>query len=129
MKPLTKNVLLNVYFYFQCFAIVYNFICFIASILLSFTWYVLGQGSHNPADVLIVFYIEISIFIFITFGYFILTPIAAISTKNILQNKPLTKLQKFSAVIFPIITVPLYLFLIFKSNFGLGLSIIKFFIK
>ena len=100
----------------------------IASILLSFTWYVLGQGSHNPADVLIVFYIEISIFIFITFGYFILTPIAAISTKNILQNKPLTKLQKFSAVTFPIITVPLYLYLIFKSNFGLGLSIIKFFI-
>lgn len=114
MKPVTKKVLLKLYFYFQCFADVLNFILFIFSIIISFAWYVLGQGSYNPTDILIKFYLETAIFVLIFLGYFILTYVATFSTKNILQNKPLTKLQKFSAIIFPIITVPLYLYLIFK---------------
>ena len=114
MKLTTKKNLLNLYFYFQCFAVVLNFVFFIFSILISFAWYILGQGSYNPKNVLIKFYVETSIFILIFFAYFMLTLVSAISTKNILQNKPLTKLQKFSVVIFPIITVLLYLYLIFK---------------
>ncbi len=114
MKLSIKKKLLKLYFCFQCFAIVLNFVLFIFSIIISFALYVLGQGSYNPTEILIKFYLDMSVFVLIFFGYFILTCEAAISTKSILQNKPLTKLQKFSAVVFPIITVPLYSYLIFK---------------
>ena len=114
MKPATKKVLLKLYFYFQCIAIILHFLFFIFSIIISFAFYVLGQGSYNPTNVLVLFYIESVVIATAFFIYFVITIISSISTKNILQNKPLTKLQKFSAVIFPIITVPLYSYLIFK---------------
>ena len=110
----TKQFLLSLYLNIQwCFTIL-NLILLILVLCMIVAIYILGQGLYNPLPVLYKFIIETVMIISGTGLYAFLTYLSAISTKNIIQNKPLTKLQKFSAVIFPIITVPLYSYLIFK---------------
>ena len=114
MKPTTKDVLLKIYYVFQCFAVVLNFVFFILGIIISFVTFILFN-EYQRTNIENYIFIGICIFLNCIILCIIFTSIiSTISTKNILQNKPLTKPQKFSAVIFPIITVPLYLYLIFK---------------
>ena len=114
MKPLTKNVLLNVYYVFQwlhtILLIVGYIICRNIPIML---YIVLHDYPPTVIEEIVICCILLTI-IAVLLMFLIISIASTISTKNILQNKPLTKLQKFSAVIFPIITVPLYLYLIFK---------------
>lgn len=107
MKPVTKKVLLKLYFCFQCFVVTINIYCAILELNIALMMLILGLQYIPTLLVILSAYI-------IGFIYIATGPISVLATKNILQNKPLTKLQKFSAVIFPIITVPLYLYLIFK---------------
>ena len=108
MKPTTKKFLLNLYFYFQCLIAIINIYCAICELHVFFMMIMLGL-QYIPTLLLIL------LIYMVGFLYVVISPISAMATKNILQNKPLTKLQKFSAVIFPIITVPLYSYLIFKT--------------
>lgn len=108
------KILLNLYFVFQCVATVLNFLFFLSVIVMSYVFYALGESSIKSNLDSLNYIVFALLIIVITQVYFLLTPISAISTLKIIQHKPLTKLQKFSSVIFPIITVPLYLYLIFK---------------
>lgn len=111
MNNLFLRILLNLYFYFQCFATIINFILFV---LLSFFFvYLYGSVAESQILLNIVTYLFLAIIILLIFQlYVIITPISAIATMKILLNKTLTKLQKFSLVSFPIITILLYLSLI-----------------
>ncbi len=109
-----KNILLSLYFVFQCVATVLNFLLFLSVIVMLYAFYVLGASSVKNISDSISYIIFAILIILVTQIYFLLTPLSAISIFKIIQHKPLTKLQKFSTIIFPIITVPLYLYLIFK---------------
>ena len=95
--------------------------------------FVLGQGMHNETKVLIEFFSIAFLIILAFFMYLLFTFISTIATKRIIQQKPLTRIQKFSTVIFPLITIPLYSFFIFHisdvlqyliSIFGFAVSLL-----
>ena len=118
MNNLFLRILLNIYFCFQCFATIINFILFV---LLSF-FFIYFYGLIAEAQILlnIIVYIILAILILIIFQlYVIITPISAITTQKKLSNKTLTKLQKVSFISFPIVTIPLYICIIlyFKDIF------------
>lgn len=97
--------LLSFYFFLQCIAAVIN-----VGIMLFLFWdsYLLFMFLLQSIPVFIVFVLLCVILIL----YTILTPISAIATFKAIQFKKLTKLQKISSIIFPIIFIPLYSFLV-----------------
>ena len=113
MNSFMKKILLYLYFIFQCFAIAFDFKLFFLSIYMTFISFILGQGPYNLAEALIKFFAVAILIVLMIFIYLILTVLSAIGTKNMLQHKPLTKLQKFSSIIF-LISIPFLLYLIFK---------------
>lgn len=114
MKPTTKDVLLKIYYVFQwlhtILLIVGYIICRNIPIML---YGVLHDYPPTVIEEIVICFILLSIIVVLLL-LLIIAIISTISTKNILHNKSLTKLQKFSAVTFPIITIPFYLYLIFK---------------
>ena len=111
------KILLNLYFVFQCFTCVFSLFLLIFSIyfycVLVILFLLVIQGEPLSLSNYMVL-VEALIILLFFIVYIIAILLSAISTLKIIQHKPLTKLQKFSTVIFPIITVPLYLYLIFK---------------
>ena len=114
MKPSTKKILLNLYFYFQCLVNILNLICLCLGLFIVFSWWVLAVYNYPQTvmEKIIITIVAITIAVIMIF-LFCICILSSISTKNILQGKPLTKLKKFSVVIFPIITVPFYSCLIY----------------
>ena len=113
MKPSTKKILLNLYFYFQCLVNILNFICLLWGLFMVFIlWGLSHDYPPTMMEEIIITTVAITIAVIMIF-LFCICILSSISTKNILQGKPLTKLKKFSVVIFPIITVPFYSCLIY----------------
>ncbi len=114
MNKSLKKYLLTVYFCFQCIATVVNFLIFIYLIIISATLYGLGASNITTPAAALPFITIAGLVIILAQLYVIITPISASATIRIHCSKPLTKLQKFSAITFPVITIPLYSYLIFK---------------
>lgn len=112
MKSIAKNIFINLYFIFQCIATVINFIIFIFVIISSFMIYGLGGENRTTITDQLIFFTIAGVIIILAQILVILTPISAISTIKIKQKKILTKLQKFSTIIFPVIIIPLYITII-----------------
>lgn len=112
MNLLQKKNILYIYFSFQCFACILNFILLTGCIIFCFVITILGSETPQPAKIYIPFYLIIFFIISVFLAYFILTIFSTIATKIFIQNKPLTKLQKICSIAFILITLPLYLFII-----------------
>lgn len=102
------------YFAFQCVATILNFLFFVSVIIMSAVFYGLGAESMRTFSDSFLFILIAGILIVCCQLYVIITPVSAIATKRILDGKPLTFFQKISGIIFPIITIPLYILVILK---------------
>lgn len=103
-----------VYFFIQFLAIIINSIIFLGLLVLCFIINALMHDMPRTFNDMLQFYLWSSFIIILYIAYFACTLIATIATKNKIDNKPLTKFQKICVVIFPIITVPLYLYILIK---------------
>ena len=103
-----KRILQYIFFIFLCIVNFSNFIIVAYEIPLFFAIFILCL-PHLPSF--------ITVLSFYTFGFLYLLSgiVAIIASKKLLDNKPLSKLQKFCLILFPIITIPLYFFIIYKS--------------
>ena len=115
MKILSKEKYLLFYYLIHYVAIFINFkilsLCFFV-ILLGFA----SGAEYNYPFFVTLKYIAIPLFISLgTIIYFVLTIISAIAINKIRQHKIVNMIEKFSAIIFPIIAIPLYSFLFYKE--------------
>ena len=99
------------YFVFQCIASVVNSWLTITVFWNSYLFF-LFLLQYIPTFIVVVLISLMLIF------YTILTPISAIATFRTIHRKKLTKLQKISRIVFPVITVPLYAFLVWIVIFS-----------
>ena len=99
------------YFVFQCIASVVNIWLTITIFWNSYLLFLLLL-QYIPSFIVAVLISLMLIF------YTILTPISAIATFRTIHRKKLTKLQNISRIVFPVITVPLYAFLVWIVIFS-----------
>ena len=99
---------MNLYFCFQCFASIFN----IKTLILDsyFMLFVSGSVSINSdgfSTILIVNLVLLMLFILLLV-HVLTTLIATYSTFKILQGRTLNKIQKYSSIIFIILTIIIY---------------------
>ena len=102
MKISLPVKLLNLYYLFQNFIAVTNYLLIFGFIF--FTYFAFSLGSPTENDFVHYILLDISLFSAIIF-YFVITIISIKATKNFMQNIPLTKIQKFSAILFPVVAI------------------------
>lgn len=111
-----KNILI-LYFVFQSFVAIINCVLFIMLAKVPLYLFILFLEYKRMIWEHIIFWSIIILVALALIGYLIINFLSLRATKNLIKLQPLTKLQKISSVIFPIITVPLYSFFIYKLFF------------
>ena len=105
------------YFVFQSFVAIINCVLFIMLAKVPLYLFILFLEYKRMIWEHIIFWSIIILVALALIGYLIINFLSLRATKNLIKLQPLTKLQKISSVIFPIITVPLYSFFIYKLFF------------
>lgn len=107
---------LNIYYLFQNFVVAINYLLIFGFVFFTFFLFLLGSLTQEEFVRFVLF--DILIFTAIIF-YFIITVISIKATNNLRQNLPLTKIQKFSSIVFPIVAIPLFVFFLLAILYGL----------
>ncbi len=103
----TKKILLFIYQYFQWIITSLNilfFVLFVKTYILLLL-YIMGN--------IWVFIMAVLLLLMATI-YLVFSIVATITTQDIIDGKPLRRIQKFSEIVFLAITIPLYIFIIFN---------------
>ena len=116
MKIEFKEKFLNFYYFSHYPIIIGNLLIFIAIMVCVISIYTLGNGkSYYTQDENFKYTFFALLTVLIGFLYLLLTIIATIAIKKIKEHKNINLLEKFSVITLPIITIPLYSFLIYKG--------------
>ena len=114
MKFWSSKKFLNRYFVFQCVAIVISFLCiFLAAIISLAIWTLCGESMYIANDYSFAI-ICTSVIMTASIIYFISTIIAAIATNKLRKDININLFEKGIEIIFIIITIPLYILLIWS---------------
>ena len=113
METSFKKYLLNSYVWLHYIAICTNsFIVFLVSII-AFAIYGLGGGRYNSPDVIQTFFFYTYSVILLALINVVITVISTVAIRKIRRNELLNIFQKINAVLFPVINIPLYVFILF----------------
>ena len=113
---INKKFLFGIYFLIQCPTLLVNFLIFILSIIYIGLKIFLGLSSIDTENLSVIIYsIYVIVFISTYFIYFLITVISVFSTYKLYKNKTLNKIEKISIISYAIITIPLYIVLIYKN--------------
>lgn len=111
MKTLLK-FLLKLYFVIQCvFLLLHIWLFFSIAKLLLIILCLGGDYIRTFYDAR-PFLLIVVLILFLYLLYVCITVISIIATKDFIQEKLLTKLQKICIISFPIITIPIYIFMV-----------------
>lgn len=109
MKQLSKK-LLNVYLFILYFIVLINIILFFSfSYLILMLIIMLFSYEFTFVSCLFLLLLLLGVLYLISMFY------AIIATKKVIQEKPLSKFEKFSSILFPIITIIAYIYLFTNS--------------
>jgi len=116
MNDEVKRKLLYLYFGFQSITGIANILMFFSLLGFILLVFALGWSSIDSFWKLLLALAIYSTIIGVYIFYLIITAKSVISTIKIVKKEPLTKFQKFCTYIFPIVTIPAYLMIIFISK-------------
>lgn len=121
VKSLLRECFLGFYFILQCVCTLFQLAYTVEVCEMYFALWLLGgvATGGRPENFFMfsfLYFLLVIIVGIVLLIIFITTPISAIATRKIIDQKPLTKFQKFSFIMFSFITVPLYIVIFFVMH-------------
>ena len=101
MKKEIQTKFLNIFYYLQWIVTIVSFALIIAFIFVSYLIFILGVSTSIDG---ISLFLAVDMLIFdLLAAFFIISVVSISATDNLRNNKPLTKIQKFSLITHPFI--------------------------